>query len=94
MSHSTHIGFSGPPTTALSGGVLRSICDGGPLFDASCAVGVGHCARLAIDVSDGRTAAPGDGDWFVPYSDALGVGNIATHVASPSPLRSERPALL
>ena len=42
MSHSTHAGFRAPPTAAFSGRLLRSICDGGPLLEASCVVGVGH----------------------------------------------------
>jgi hypothetical protein len=45
MSHSTHVGFSGPPISALSGSELRSYCDGPPLLEASCTVGVGN--RLA-----------------------------------------------
>jgi hypothetical protein len=36
----------------------------------------------AICDSDGLTAAPGLGDWFEPYSVALGVGNRATNVAT------------
>jgi hypothetical protein len=50
MSHSTHVGFNAPPTSAFSGLVFLLICDGGPLFDASCVVGVGQkrtaCAKF------------------------------------------------
>jgi hypothetical protein len=46
MSHSTHVGFSEPPISALSGFVFRSICEEAPLFFASCAVGVGYCFGL------------------------------------------------
>jgi len=42
MSHSTHVGFSAPPTAALSGSELRENWLGPPLFEASCVVGVGH----------------------------------------------------
>ncbi len=45
MSHSTHVGFSGPPTSAFSGFVFCSICEGAPLFFASWAVGVGQIVR-------------------------------------------------
>ena len=38
--------------------------------------------------SCGRTAAPSDGDWFVPPSSAIGVGKSRTTVGSPGPFRS------
>ena len=46
------------------------------------AVGVGHMPVRAIVSSDGRTAAPEDGDWFDPYGVALGVGNEPDPVAA------------
>ena len=55
MSHSTHVGFSGPPTSEFKGFVFRTICDGAPLFFASWQVGVGHITCAAsprlLDVS-------------------------------------------
>lgn len=53
-------------TTAFSGRLFRRYCDGPPSFDASCVVGVGHIPCRAIVSSDGRTAAPSEGDWFDP----------------------------
>jgi hypothetical protein len=44
--------------------------------------GVGHSPVRAIVSSDGRTAAPGLGDWFVPYGLALGVGHDEDPVTS------------
>lgn len=72
MSHSTHVGFSAPPTSAFSGFVLRSICEGAPLFFASCAVGVGHiatavCRLIPVPL---RVIFAKSG----PAADAFGVG--------------------
>jgi hypothetical protein len=50
MSHSTHGGFSGPPTCEFSGGVLRSAWLGGALFLLSLTVGVGHNPDPLADV--------------------------------------------
>lgn len=52
----------------------------------SVAVGVG--SSLMSVPSCGRTAAPSDGDWFVPPSSAIGVGRSRTTVGSPGPFRS------
>jgi len=48
MSHSTHVGFSAPPTAAFRGIEFREDWDGPPLFAASCVVGVGHIPELAM----------------------------------------------
>ena len=47
MSHSTHVGFRLPPTSALSGFVFRRICEGAPFFFESFTVGVGHIFTCA-----------------------------------------------
>jgi hypothetical protein len=79
MSHSTHVGFSFPP----SGGSVERTASTSVVpewwrepdwreavafaaFLLSPTVGVGQRLRRAIDESESRTAAPGDGDWLLP----------------------------
>ena len=73
MSHSTHVGFSCPvgvPSEAAEARVDT------PPHRSPLVLGVGcHRPVLAIVSSDGRTAAPGDGDWLLPSLLADGVGN-------------------
>jgi hypothetical protein len=73
MSHSTHVGFSEPPATALSGKLFRWYWLGPPLFDASCVVGVGHIAgtfpclsrtsRPAIALASSSVQSPSSHRW-------------------------------
>ncbi len=72
MSHSTHVGFSAPP--AADGSVGEPLPYFPPCFHCDF-VGVGHEACRAMCERVGRTAAPGDGERFVPPSFAQGVGN-------------------
>jgi hypothetical protein len=75
ISHSTHVGFSFPPTDAASVGVFRVASDGALSSFALCAVGVGHIAKRAIAPRVGRSFAPALADLLnlLPVSIVVGV---------------------
>jgi hypothetical protein len=58
ISHSTHVGFREPPTSAFRGFVFLSIRLGPPLFFASCAVDVGSI--LTASLKSPRLSFPPD----------------------------------
>jgi hypothetical protein len=82
MSHSTNVGFSGPPTLALRGKLFRNSCEGPPLLDASCVVGVGRIIALTPSTKDPelpfrRNLSPLSGDRNAATPGPLvGVGHI------------------
>ena len=47
----------------------------------------------AIEFSDGRTAAPGDGDWLFPYGFAVGVGSRTCDSGGRQPSDARRPGV-
>jgi hypothetical protein len=75
MSHSTHVGFNAPPIAAFKGRLCRSNCEDPALFDASCAVGVGHVFTAECNVSGWPRCRP-------LSCSARGVGHIARLPAS------------
>jgi hypothetical protein len=92
MSHSTHVGFKLPPICSLNGRALRSIV---------AALALPLLQSRAVGVAKRRTAStsctclPGLGVPLLPRaSAAIGVGHLATAVASPSPLLALSPARL
>ena len=72
-----HLHIAAPPVFVIAVGVghrfrcAAHFCIEGAIMFAL-AVGVGSRAMAA---SDGRTFAPGLGDWLLPYCCAVGVGN-------------------
>lgn len=93
MSHSTHSGFSAPPTSSLRG---RLFCFVALLPDfQSRASGVGHVRALtaSISVPPSRPFLGVIRPPLVPR-DAVGVGHIAAQVANPSPLLALAPLRL
>lgn len=96
MSHSTNVGFSGPPASAFNGNEFLSYCDAPPLLLASWVVGVGSILRgvdefpyftASVKLTPACALLPGKlREPALFASPAVGVGHSFTAVRSPPSL--------